>query len=152
MKKPKLTPAALFLVTFSSGTVLELFIPTNLQTYVPFMPLNIIGIALLLLGLGITVSAHRSFKQRHTPYEPFAKPTALITTGIYAISRNPIYLAPVICHIAMGFVLSSIWLTLFALLLLVFLECTIVPAEEHTLKTAFGIDYEIYCKNCRRWL
>nr|WP_280167657.1 isoprenylcysteine carboxylmethyltransferase family protein [Priestia megaterium]MDH3183453.1 isoprenylcysteine carboxylmethyltransferase family protein [Priestia megaterium] len=79
------------------------------------------------------------------------KPGELITTGVFAISRNPIYTA-------FGFVLIGTFLILpnWILLLYVFAGVWLfnrqVQLEEKSLKKIYGEEYEAYCKKVRKYL
>lgn len=111
-----------------------------------------IGALAILAGLVLMVLAVREFRRHKTTVVPRREPEALITSGIFAKSRNPIYLADVL--LLAGF--SLWWGSVFGLalvpLLIVVLRRRFILGEEARLAAAFGPAYETYAENTRRWL
>lgn len=107
----------------------------------------LIGGAVVLFALSIM-----EFRKHATTVLPHETPSALIQTGIYKRSRNPIYLADVL--LLAGFILR--WDAVLALPLIpIFLwtlERRFVLAEEKKLRRQFRIQYAAYCNKTRRWL
>ncbi|MBK5928529.1 methyltransferase family protein [Rhodobaculum claviforme] len=111
-----------------------------------------LGGALVLAGLGLMVLATPQFLRLGTTLVPHRAPRALITGGIYRLSRNPIYLADVL--LLAGFVLRwEAWVSL--LLVPVFMwvvEVRFIRPEEERLHHAFGDDFNAYRARVRRWI
>ncbi len=114
------------------------------------------AIASVLAGLGIAVSAAgigRFFQVRTTirPEHP-ENTTSLVTTGVYRVTRNPMYLGLVLMLSAWAVMKSNaagfVVIPLFVLFLQ---EFQIVP-EEDALSSKFGNDYAEYRRRVRRWL
>ncbi|MDX1296534.1 MAG: isoprenylcysteine carboxylmethyltransferase family protein, partial [Sulfurimonadaceae bacterium] len=76
----------------------------------------------------------------------------LITTGVYALSRNPIYLSLVTAHVALGFIAGSLWLIVSAFVLLLLLDRIVIAGEEEVLELRFPRSYSSYRSKTRRWL
>jgi len=110
------------------------------------------GIVLLFTSLMINILAYRKFKKFLTPHAPFVKPKVLIQNGVFALSRNPVYLALVLSMCGLAFVFDTFWLFFSAAVLLTVLDTVIIPGEEKILKGAFYKDYEDYKNKTRRWL
>lgn len=109
---------------------------------------------LVILGVGAGVAGIFAFRRHGTTVHPMApeRASAVVTTGIYRFSRNPMYLG-------LLFVLASwaIWLqSLLALLLLpafiLYMTRFQILPEERALTTRFGDDYIAYRSRVRRWL
>lgn len=83
---------------------------------------------------------------------PRQTPSALITTGIFRLSRNPIYLADLL--ILAGF--SLIWGKPLGLVLVPVLAWILfarfIQGEEARLRAMFGAEFEAYAARTRRWL
>lgn len=110
-----------------------------------------IGVALCMLGLMIFLFSLISFGKSFRVGIDERHPGSLVTTGIFAISRNPIYTA-------FGLILLGIFLTIPNWLLLLYLIGGLwlfnrqVLREEASLKKIYGHDYLEYCKKVRRYL
>jgi len=152
VKQSKPTPSVLFLITFFSGFVLSLIQPWHLTYYMDDTVVRLTGIVLLFTSLMINILAYRKFKKFLTPHAPFVKPKVLIQNGVFALSRNPVYLALVLSMCGLAFVFDTFWLFLSAAVLLTVLDTVIIPGEEKILKGAFYKDYEDYKNKTRRWL
>ena len=152
MKHFKPTPVTLFILSFALGITATVCVPLLIHDYLPPQLGHIIGTSMLLLSAVVTLAAYRSFKTGHTPYHPYSRPKTLITTGVYALSRNPIYLSLVTAHAALGLISGSLWLIVSALVLLLMLDRTVVADEEEILKHRFPRSYPSYRSKTRRWL
>lgn len=120
---------------------------------VAFPPLLIwAGLPLILLGVAINLVADGEFKRARTPVNPLETPQALLTAGIFGITRNPMYLG-------FALVLAGVWLMLGALTPLAGVLAFVlaadrgyIPYEEQKLVGLFGQDYRDYQGKVRRWL
>jgi protein-S-isoprenylcysteine O-methyltransferase Ste14 len=78
--------------------------------------------------------------------------TAIVTTGVFGFSRNPIYLAMMLLYVGVSFLLNSA----LALLLAVPFGCALfwsaIKPEEQYLAAKFGDTYHAYRSRVRRWL
>ncbi len=113
---------------------------------------DVVGGALIVAALAVVVAAALEFRRHRTTIVPHETPSELITTGIYARSRNPIYLADAV--ILAGFAL--IWSAPLALLLvpvfMVLLTARFVLPEEARLRDKFLARFEAYAQQTGRWL
>ena len=110
------------------------------------------GPPLVVAGIGLTVLAAREFRRAKTTIVPRKDPSALVTSGIFRYSRNPIYLADTL--ILAGLILY--WSALAALpLVLLFvwiLRTRFILPEERRLMQAFPVTFEAYKSVTRRWI
>lgn len=112
-----------------------------------FVGYSLVGISLLIIGI-----SSWSFRRLNTHIEPWKPTTKIITTGFFAISRNPIYLALCVACIGVGMILHS-WWVLFSVIPAAFLLYHFVIArEEAYLEQKFGEAYVQYKARVRRWL
>jgi len=94
----------------------------------------------------------RHFRQNHTPILPGQTPHQLITTGPYALSRNPIYLAMALTLVAIALWLGSA-AALFAVPQFVILVGRgHIAEEEATIRATFGPAAEAYFSKTGRWI
>lgn len=149
---PKLSPSALFLMTFAVGIVLSWYMPWQISLLVNVSLLRFLGIVLLFVSLALNTLSYRAFQKHNTPYAPFSHPQVLIQKGIFGLSRNPVYLALILSQLGLAFVFDSIWLVLGSVVLYFALDNLIVPQEEKILAHTFKKTYLSYKRVTRRWL
>lgn len=117
----------------------------------PF-PWNMAGLLPLALGFWLNAWADRLFKRHKTTIKPHLRPSALITTGPFRFTRNPIYLGSTTILFGTSVLLG----TLSPLVVTVGFSLTIalvfVPIEENNLAEVFGDQWHAYRKRVRRWL
>ena len=77
---------------------------------------------------------------------------ALVTTGIHAWSRNPIYVGMFLLYAGIGIAVRSPWVLILALPLVIILRYGVVAREEAYLERRFGDAYRDYKARVRRWL
>ncbi|MGB5559432.1 MAG: isoprenylcysteine carboxylmethyltransferase family protein [Paracoccaceae bacterium] len=111
-----------------------------------------LGVAIVVAGLGLMVLAIRQMAKHRTTVIPHRQPSALVSTGIFRISRNPIYLGDAL--ILTGAILW--WGAVVALPLIpVFIWLIghrFISPEEARLRTGFGEDFVEWSERTRRWL
>lgn len=111
-----------------------------------------IGAVMVGFGLLLTLVAAIQFLRHRTSIIPGHTPDALITGGIYQLSRNPIYLADVLilsgACLWMGALLGLVLAPVFILLI----QRRFILPEEQRLRAAFGTDFDRYSAEVRRWI
>lgn len=147
-------PAALLL-----GFALEHLVP--LLPFIPRISLErwigagIAG-ALALIGIAIFAAGVRGFKRAETPLPTNQPVRALVTTGVYRWTRNPIYLAFFLVYCGIGlddyFVHGGPWILTFVVPLALIMRYGVVAREEAYLEQRFGNAYRDYKAHVRRWL
>lgn len=109
-----------------------------------------IGVLFCLAGLGLFLWSLVSFGQSFRVGIDINHPNRLITTGIFAFSRNPIYVA--FAFILIGqFLVFSNWILLAYIGAAVWLFHRQVLREEEYLKKHYGQEYAEYCHRVRRY-
>ncbi|MCX7888325.1 MAG: isoprenylcysteine carboxylmethyltransferase family protein [Rhodobacteraceae bacterium] len=116
----------------------------------PFAPA--LGTILLGAGIALFLAALREFARARTTVVPRREPSALVTTGVFRLTRNPIYLGDAL--ILAG--LALLWQAPLALLLvpafMAFIDRRFIRAEEARLRAAFGPAFDAWAGRTRRWL
>jgi protein-S-isoprenylcysteine O-methyltransferase Ste14 len=77
---------------------------------------------------------------------------SLQTNGIYAMTRNPMYLGLVLLYTGLALLAGNWWTILFIPMLLLIIQGYIIKREEKYLLRAFGDTYKEYTKRVRRWI
>lgn len=108
--------------------------------------------ALIIVGLLIEMAALSRFRRLGTPPEPWKATTALATDGLYAFSRNPIYLGFALIYLGFAAAMDS-WVALAMILpCMVVIDRFVVLREEAYLSAKFGAGWDAYRSKVRRWL
>lgn len=141
-----------FGIPFLSAVVLQVFAPAPLPFALPQVFLTTAGITLGLAGIGLMLAARRELARYYQPTDPGAPTTALVQSGPYALSRNPLYLAAALLFSGVTLMLAT-WWAVGALLLALFLcQCLLIVPEERYLAAKFGADYTAYTATVHRWV
>jgi protein-S-isoprenylcysteine O-methyltransferase Ste14 len=142
-----LLSALLMWLTAADGFVLSYaWLPSQLQTG--------IGLLLMLIAASICVTAGVSLRRANTtvdPRQPDAT-TALVQHGIFAYSRNPIYLGFILALLGWLFIVSALMPLLWWICYFGYLDRVQIPREEQALTINFGDHFVAYCRRVRRWL
>jgi len=142
-------PPLLLLFAITVSFLVSRFTP-SLHISADFFP--VVGVILLATGLGLFVWTVQFFQKHKTTLEPRGKPSALITTGPYAISRNPIYLGFLLVATGTAMVFANILAFIGPIMFFFFIQTLVIPFEEGMLTKIFGDFYQTYRKKIRRWL
>ena len=123
-----------------------------LELHLPDVLRFSLGALLLVLVVVLGAWGLWTFKQQGTTHEPNGVASALLTTGPFRWTRNPLYLALSCCLAGFGFLLDSAWLLGLTPLLILLLDRLVIVREEVRLRTQFGNEYVAYARRVRRWL
>ncbi len=111
-----------------------------------------LGIVLLGAALYITNWSKTLFEKSGTPVPPNKPTTAIVTSGPYQYTRNPMYLCFMLWYMGMCFVAGAPLALFVALPLFYFLDQRIIVPEEKYLAGKFGDTYLEYKARVRRWV
>lgn len=124
----------------------------SLTLALPFAEVAAAGLA--LAGLAVALAGVLSFRRARTTVNPL-KPgsaSALVTSGIYRFTRNPMYLGFALVLLAwavfLGNALALVLLPGFVL----YIDRFQIEPEERVLSALFGTAFGAYAKQVRRWL
>lgn len=115
-------------------------------------PWSLTGMALVTVGCFLNVIGDAQFKRAKTAMNPFGRPTALVTAGVFNYSRNPMYLGMLLLVLGAAMLLGRATPFLGPVLLFVVLNSQFVAHEERTMAARFGEEYLRYRTRVRRWL
>jgi protein-S-isoprenylcysteine O-methyltransferase Ste14 len=116
--------------------------------------LKSLGVALAVAGFVIGATGVVTFRRAKTTVNPIKlhSSSSLVAWGVYAISRNPMYLGGLIMLIGWAlFLLNTLSFALLPAYVLYINRFQIVP-EERALASLFGDKYIAYQARVRRWL
>lgn len=145
----KIVPPIYFLATLIAMVILHRYAPL---ARIISPPLTWVGIVPCLLGIAITVGAARSFADAGTPLRPFEESKALVTDGLFRVSRNPMYLGMITTLIGVAILLGTVAPFLPLPIFFFILQHCFVKPEEEFLERQFGEPYREYRSRVRRWM
>lgn len=109
---------------------------------------------LVTIGAAVGLAGVATFRRSRTTVDPTRpdRASTLVASGIYRVTRNPMYVA-----LTLGLAAAAVWLSNVAAMLVVpifvawITRLQIIP-EERALRARFGAGYEDYAARVRRWL
>jgi protein-S-isoprenylcysteine O-methyltransferase Ste14 len=143
-------------IIYLSAAILGLIVDMN----VPLLWLNgttasvvqVLGAIVGLGGLLLDVITVKTFSFHQTTVLPNRGATHLITSGPFAWSRNPIYLANTFLVLGAGLYFGKLWLVILAPVAALVTQKLAIEREERHLAAKFGAEWENYAARVRRWL
>lgn len=145
----RIHPPVLLLMNIVGAFLLNWLLP------LPFVfssALEWTGYILVFVGLGFAFSAVSQFGKMHTTLDPHGSVSAIVTSGPYRFSRNPIYLGFVFTLIGLPLALGNYWGVLLSPLLMILMAQLVIKHEEAYLEEKFKDVYTSYKSRVRRWL
>jgi len=148
---PWATSEAIWLVGVAAAVILEYPFPISLDGLVPELYRYGIGGVSLFAGAALVALAQRDLKHSRQPSAPGIPTTALVTKGLYAYSRNPVYLGGILALAGLGLATNWPWLLIMLIPIAIATDVILIRPEERYLAATFGRDYEAYRTRVRRW-
>jgi len=142
-------PPVLYLGTLLFGGLIDLVFPAPLPIFAGRLPTA--GLA-LALGLALLALCFRRFKAAGTNVPTWMPTTALVISGPYRFSRNPIYLALTLAYLGLALGYGSWWPVVLLAPVLIVMRFGVIGREERYLEAKFGDAYRAYCESVRRWI
>ena len=142
-------PPLVYLGSIALGLLVHLLWPAQL---LPDSASGPIGVMFVLVAGALFISAVRTLRKAGTPVPGNRPTTAIVCTGPYRLSRNPIYLAFTLFQIGLAAWVNSLGLLLTLLPALALMVLLVIPREERYLETRFPSEYLSYRRAVRRWL
>jgi protein-S-isoprenylcysteine O-methyltransferase Ste14 len=120
----------------------------------PLPAQGLIAAGCSVIGLGLAAAGVVSFRRARTTVSPWNpdRAAALVTTGIYARTRNPMYLGLLFLLLGWNFVLANALAGMVLPLFALFLHRFQVVPEERALAARFGEEYAAYRERVQRWV
>lgn len=115
-------------------------------------PWNLMGAIPLLLGVILNVKADAAFRENQTTVKPVEAPTVLITTGVFRVSRHPMYLGMVLILLGMAILMGTISPFIVIPVFIMCMHVIFIKTEERVLKEHFGEAWLAYKEKVRQWI
>src|SRR5262245_44724754 len=131
-------PPFLFLGALALGCLLTLVVPLGPGLGQANSLAFVVGLTFVLIGIALAALAVRRFHLAGTSVVPGEPSTALVESGPYAFTRNPIYISFIIAYFGLAIMLTSLWVLLLLIPVLAILQRGVVEREEAYLERQFG--------------
>ena len=112
------------------------------------------AVTIALAGGGFSLAGVISFRRARTTVNPMKPETtsSLVCSGIYGVTRNPMYVGLLLVLVAWAVFLSSAWTLPGPLAFVLYINRFQIAPEERVLSAMFGTGYFAYKSRVRRWL
>ena len=143
-----LRPPMIFLAAILLGMTLNWFWPISFG----LSKFRLLGAVLMTGAVLVFVPSLRAFRRAGTPVRGSQRSTAVVRSGPYRFSRNPIYVSFVLLVLGLSFSLDNSWLLITLLPAISIISFVVIPREERFLERIFPEPYSEYKATVRRWL
>jgi protein-S-isoprenylcysteine O-methyltransferase Ste14 len=111
----------------------------------------VISVLLIAAGVALAVAGRGSFVRSGTHVNPFKPSSVLVTTGIFAYVRNPMYVGLACLVAGIGVALASDWTLVMLVAAALLIHFGVVKREERYLEAKFGAAYRNYMGTVPRY-
>ena len=141
-----------FGIPFLVAIALQFIVPFSLPLGALALVALVSGAAFAIAGVALIALARREFARQGQPTDPGLPTRHIVTTGIFSISRNPIYLGAMCFLLGIALAANLPWILV--LLVPAFVAChyILIAPEEKYLAAKFGEEYRAYAAVVQRWL
>lgn len=147
----KVPPLALVLLIALAMWAVSLATPS---VDMPFAARAIAAAVLVVAGVSISAAGVISFRRARTTVNP-TKPdstSALVSSGIYGVTRNPMYLGFLLALLGWAAFLSNAAALIGPVAFVLYMNRFQISPEEKALSALFGAEFSAYKSRVRRWL
>jgi protein-S-isoprenylcysteine O-methyltransferase Ste14 len=141
-----------FGIPFLISLALQWAVPLSLTQGILRQALIPVGVALFIIGVGFIVLARREFAHYGQSTEPGHPTSEIVMTGVFSISRNPLYLGIVSTLSGVALALNFLWILVLLIPAILLCQYILIGPEERYLQNKFGKEYLGYAASVRRWL
>ncbi|MBI5032873.1 MAG: isoprenylcysteine carboxylmethyltransferase family protein [Chloroflexi bacterium] len=151
-KSPWEIAEVVFGIPFLISIGMQFLAPFSLPQGILIQALIPIGIAFVITGIGLIVSARREFARYGQPTDPGHPTSKVVKSGVFSISRNPLYLASIFLVLGIALTLNILWTIVLLLFSTIICIYVLIIPEEQYLIAKFGEEYREYIRSVHRWL
>lgn len=144
-------PPLFFVATFVVAAYVQRYMPIN-QTFFDSRMATVLGILIGVAGLLLLIPALYRFVKTKNTLITIKPANTLQTTGIYAITRNPMYVSLTLLYIGLACIIGNWWNMILLPILIFVVQEYVIKREERYLAYRFGEAFTTYKSRVRRWL
>lgn len=147
---PKVPPLVVLVVGMALAWLLDCLVGASLAKPVWFgWGASVVGI-----GVAVAIAGVIEFRRARTTVDPMRpeRASALVSSGIYRVTRNPMYLGFALILVGWIVALRCLPALPIAAVFVLYLDRVQIPPEEAALQACFGSAFDEYASRVRRWL
>jgi protein-S-isoprenylcysteine O-methyltransferase Ste14 len=114
--------------------------------------IGILGSGLALMAIIIDMLVIQDMRRARTAILPTRGASRLLTTGLFALSRNPIYVANTLLVTGIALWLGNLWMLMTCMWAAILTHYLAIRREEDHLAARFGPEWDAYKARTARWL
>ncbi len=145
-------PPAIYGALFVVALILTWVVPLPLLPDGVALVTRIVGGIVVVGAIAFAVMAEQEFRRAGTAALPTAPTTAIVSTGVFSRTRNPMYLAFSAAMIGWALATNSWWFLIATPIAMVAVTKLAIEREEAYLDRKFGETYRAYKTRVRRWV
>ena len=115
-------------------------------------PWPYLGLLPVVIGVVVAAQGSRLFTRAGTNIIPFTESSALVTTGVFSFSRNPMYTGMVLALAGTALIMNGLFAWLVVIAFTALIRGFFIRTEERLMEETFGADYLAYKASVRRWI
>ena len=142
-------PPFIYLIAIVVGALLHYAFPVSV---LPTALAQLLGAVLVVASFAIVLPAVMAMRRAGTHIRPDEPTMAIVTTGPFRFTRNPIYLSLTLLYSGAALLINALWPLLLLPVVLVVMTYGVIKREEAYLERKFGATYTTYKARVRRWL
>ena len=142
-------PPVMYLLCLLAGFGVDYFAPSPL---LPNGVQYIIGGLLIVVGVAVNLAGILQFRKFKTNVRPDKPSSAVLVTGPYRFTRNPLYLGLCLVYAGIAVASDSVWVLALLIPIVLITHFIIIPREERYMERQFGGEYLTYKSRVRRWV
>lgn len=141
-----------FGVPFLISIGMQLIVPLSLPRGFLRLALIPVGIVFIIIGMRFIVLGRREFARYAQPTDPGHPTSKVVRTGVFAVSRNPLYLGLGLIIFGIALAVNVGWMLVTLLLSVILCTYILIIPEERYLSAKFPQVYTEYMAAVHRWL
>jgi protein-S-isoprenylcysteine O-methyltransferase Ste14 len=110
------------------------------------------GLALVAVGVALAIWGRNTLVAAGTNVNPYRPSTAIVDSGPYRFTRNPLYVSLTLMFLGLTLALDTWWGFILLVPVLIVMHLGVIRREERYLEGKFGDSYRRYRDEVRRYL
>ncbi len=134
------------------AVVLQFLVPVSFPWGFIGPVVIVVGVLLIVAGLALVILTRREFAKHGERTDPGNPTHHIMSTGVFAFSRNPMYLGIVIFLAGAALAFDWPWVLVMLVPSIVACHYILIAPEEQYLAAKFGEEYAWYTRSVERWV